>query len=106
MIWDIVNALGRFVIVTMVIWELVKFPHMLTSTERAGMSLMGGAALMTIPVIFALPARSPFSDWASTVMTYGIVIYLFGRMTRLRRHDRANQRQIAKYQPRDRPSKG
>lgn len=88
-VWDILTSIGRAVIGVFVLWKLLRFHAMFNGPERWGMSFAAGAAGLTIPVIWAYPNQSPFSGWAGTIFTWALVLYFYGRVSRLR-HERNN----------------
>lgn len=89
-VWDILNAVGRLAVAAIIVWKLTRWPHLFNACERWGMSIGAGAALMTIPALWA-PAvwlageRGPFGGWASTAFTWAMLVYFVGRLARYRR---------------------
>lgn len=89
MTWELVNSLGRLLLTVIVVVKVTRFGTTLNVTERLGMGLMGAGSLMTINVIWERQA-SPFSDWSTTIITYGAVLFLAGRTWRDWRHEHRN----------------
>lgn len=91
--WDILNSLARVGIAIILIWKLVRFPLLFNSWERYGMAIAAGTSVLTVTVIWEAQ-RSPFDGWATTVFSFGILLYFIGRGMRHWRHERANEAQI------------
>jgi hypothetical protein len=92
--WDTLNVLGRFVLAVFVVIKVTRFSETLNVSERIGLGFMGGGSLLTVLVIME-PRGSPFEGWATTLITWGAVIFICGRTYRDWKHERRNQRQIA-----------
>lgn len=85
----------RVAVVFLILNALVKFNEGLELLERGGMGVVGGAFLMTIPVVLDVDKNgTPFDSWAGTLLAIGILMFIVGRLRKLRRHDRANKAQI------------
>lgn len=99
MTWEILNSLGRILLTIIVVVKVTRFGLTLNPIERAGLGFMGGGSLLTVNVIWEHQA-SPFSDWATTLVTYGALMFLFGRTWRDWRHEHRNitaREQARKY---------
>lgn len=92
-LFDYLNVLGRLLVTIVSIYMLSQYRHRLILTERAGLGMMGGGSFMTIPIIVA-QHDNPFSGWATSILTFGAVLFLVGRTWRDRRHDIANQKAV------------
>ena len=88
MIFDILNSLGRFVLTVIVIYKVTQLRPTMNVIERVGLGLVGGCGFLTIGVIWE--RDGPFEGWASTMMTFGCILFLGGRTWRDLRHQRAN----------------
>lgn len=95
--WDILNSLGRLLLAVILIWKLCRFPALFNVWERWGQSMMAGTSLLTVTVIWD-GQRSPFDGWATTLFTFGALVYFFGRATRHWRHEANNQAQLRQGQ--------
>lgn len=93
MTWELLNSLGRLLLTLIVVVKVTRFGTTLNAVERIGMGFMGGGSLLTINVIWERQA-SPFSDWSTTLITYGAVLFLCGRTWRDWRHEHRNIRAI------------
>ena len=92
--WIILNSVLRLVLAFILTFKLVAFYDNFKPTERVGMGLMGGSAILTLAPIWT-NGPTPFDDWSTFVFTLGAVVYFVGRLTRHRRHNRANDLMIA-----------
>lgn len=97
MTWDIINSIARAVVTLVCAYKLFKFYDMMIQPERIGLGFMASGSLMTVPIIWQ-GHHSPFDGWAVSVMTIGLAVFLAGRTWRDRRHQRANDKQVAWYQ--------
>lgn len=93
-VWEFSNIVFRACIVLVVVVKLAGFWNTYRLGQRIGLGLIGGCALMTIPVILDGPA-SPFAEWAGAVFSFGVLAYAGGGLLRNLKHSRANQQQIA-----------
>lgn len=92
-VWDIINSIMRVGIMLIVAWKLIRFFHLFNSWERWGMSIAGGCSLLTVSVIWG-GERSPYDGWATTLFSFGVLLYFIGRTTRHWRHERNNQAMV------------
>lgn len=92
-VWDILNCSARIVLAVILVWKVLRFQALFNSWERWGQSMMAGTSLLTVTVIWDVQ-RSPFDGWATTLFTFGALIYFIGRMTRHWRHERNNTAQL------------
>lgn len=99
--FDILNSLARVIIALIVVYKLVRFPHMFNTIERYGMGLAAGCSLMTISVIWEYKS-SPFEPWAALFFSVGICVYFIGRVSRLWRHEEAQRQQLRYFRDRAR----
>ncbi len=97
MTWDIINSIARALVTVVCAYKLFKFYDMMIQPERIGLGFMASGSLMTVPIIWQ-GHHSPFDGWAVSVMTIGLAVFLAGRTWRDRRHQRANDQQVAYYQ--------
>ncbi|WIW88946.1 hypothetical protein K3M67_02910 [Sphingobium sp. V4] len=89
-VFDLLNTCLRVAVTLIVAFKLVEFYDDYKPTERAGLGMMGSGSFLTVPPIWAYqPGQGVFDGWAVTIMTIGIILLLFGRMSRHIRH-RAN----------------
>ena len=91
--WDILNSLARIALAAILVWKLVRFPHLFNAWERYGMSIAAGTSALTVTVLWD-GVRSPFDGWASSVFTFAMLLYFIGRMTRHWRHEANNRAQL------------
>jgi hypothetical protein len=92
-IWDALNTLARAGVVAILIYKMIWLSPKFTPIEMAGMGTTASGCFMTMAVIWA--PESPFRDWASTLFSWGVLLYFVGRMTRHRWNNR-EQRKIAR----------
>jgi len=92
MIWDIINSLGRLILTVLATGIVMFVPEELSHSERAGLALTGSGSFLTIGVIWE-GHDSPFDGWATTIITYGMVLFLWGYGTRKIDHWRRNTAQ-------------
>jgi hypothetical protein len=97
MTFDIINSLARAIVTFVCVYKLYRFHDMMIPAERIGLGFMASGSLMTVPIIWQ-GHHSPFDGWAVSVMTIGLAVFLGGRTWRDRRHQRANDQQIAYWQ--------
>ena len=90
MIFDVINSLGRIMLTFLVIYKTTQYRDQMIPAERLGLGMMGGASFLTVSVIWQ-GARSPFDGWAVSILTFGTIIFLSGRLIRNRRHWRRNE---------------
>ncbi|WP_398457441.1 hypothetical protein [Sphingomonas albertensis] len=97
MMFDIINSIARALLTVLIVYKLIRFHDMMIAPERMGLGLMASGSMMTVPIIWE-GTRSPFDGWAVSVMTIGAVVFLAGRTWRDRKHQRANDRQVAYWE--------
>ena len=90
MMFDIINTFGRLMLTAVVVIKLSQYRATMNAIERLGLGMMGGGSFLTIAVIWEREA-SPFEGWATTILTYGAVLFLAGRTARDWRHSRSNK---------------
>jgi hypothetical protein len=91
MTYVILNSLLRVTLTALLAFKLIYFGDMLNRIERLGMGMMGGASFLTVALIIDVHKEgTPFDGWATTLLTLGAIIYFGGRLSRHRRHRRAN----------------
>lgn len=93
MMWDITNSILRLILMGLAVVAITKYRHMFLRDERVGLGIMGGCAFLTIGVIWERQ-NSPFDGWATSLFTFGAVLFLNGLLRRKSRHDRANEAQL------------
>lgn len=92
-VFDLLNTCLRVAVTLIVTYKLIEFYDEYKPTERVGLALMGSGSFLTVPPIWAYqPGEGVFDGWSVTVMTAGIILLLFGRMTRHIRHRANNAR--------------
>lgn len=89
MIWDIINSFGRLVVTVLATCIVMYVPEELNRRERAGLALTGSGSILTIGIIWE-GRDSPFDGWATSIMTYGILLFLWGYGSRKIEHWRRN----------------
>jgi hypothetical protein len=94
MTWDILNSIARALVTAACVYKLYRFHSMMIPVERGGLGFMASGSLMTVPIIWQ-GRHSPFDGWAVSVMTFGLAAFILGRTWRDRRHQKANDRQVA-----------
>jgi len=92
MIWDIFNSLGRLIVTVVATIIVTVLRDELNESERIGLGLMGSGSFLTIGIIWE-GHDSPFDGWATSIMTYGIALFLLGYGHRRLRHWRRNTEQ-------------
>lgn len=99
MIWPILHIIANVSMVIIAVFMLSRWRDVYNASERVGLGLIGGCGLMRVNVIWEV-GRSPFYQWAPTLMTVGFALLLAGRAWRdwghEWRNDRAN-RQAGAY---------
>lgn len=93
MIWDIINCFGRFIVTVFATIIVTALREELNSAERAGLGLAGSGSFLTIGVIWEGP-DSPFDGWATSLLTFGLAIFLAGYGSRKLRHWRRSSEQV------------
>lgn len=94
MTWIIIHSVFRLAAMGLAIVAITKYRDMFNMAERIGLSLMGGCAFMTIGIIWERE-HSPFDGWASSLFTFGFVLFMSGLLHRKGKHERANAKQRA-----------
>lgn len=92
-VFDMANVFGRLLLTAIVIYKLSQFRDQMIALERIGLGIMGAGSFLTIPIIIDRNGN-PFNGWAVSLLTFGAIIFISGRVLRDRKHDRANQQQI------------
>lgn len=96
---DVLNSALRLCVTVLLVYKLVIFYDNLKILERAGIALIASGTFMTIPPLWAIrPTQPVFDGWATSVMTFGILMHFTGRMMRHIRHNRANEAQFRYYE--------
>jgi hypothetical protein len=94
-VWTVLNIILRFVLTVCMVVGVIKYAEQLNWLERAGMGFVGGASIMTIPMIIDVYNRgTPFDGWATSILTAGCIMIVAGIMVRMRRHQKRNAEQI------------
>lgn len=94
-VWfHIFSALAGLGVALVLVIKLVAYPEQFRFVERLGMGMVGGSMILRIGPILASPETTPFSDWSTTVLQVGILFMVYGRLVRLRRHAKANERAV------------
>jgi hypothetical protein len=89
-VFDVLNVIGRMILVCFVVFKLTQFRDLANTLERFGLGLMGAGSFLTIPVIM-YKNHNPFEGWSITLLTYGAIGLLAGRTWRDYKHHRANR---------------
>jgi len=92
-VWDMANSIGRLALMIVVVVKITHFSATLNRIERFGMGMMGAGSFLTINVIWERQA-SPYDGWASTMLTWGAILFLSGRTYRDWCHELNNNRQV------------
>lgn len=92
--FHIASALLGLVVAGLLSWKLLAFPDQFHFVERFGMGLVGGTMILRIAPVLSSPDQTPFSDWATAIMSLGLVLMHGGRLRRLIRHAARNQRAV------------
>jgi len=92
-IFDIANVIGRLMLTVIVIYKLSQFRDQMIALERIGLGVMGAGSFLTIPIIIDRNGN-PFNGWAVTLLTFGALVFITGRVIRDRKHERANREQV------------
>lgn len=91
------NLLLRSIFLLCMVHALVRFGYRLNLAQRAGMGFAGGAALMTLPSVWAYhferQSDTPFDGWATTILMSGCILFFIATTRRYRGHERANEAQ-------------
>jgi len=91
-LFAILNSFFRMGVAGIVIYKLLMFRDSFNQLERAGLSLGGGTALLTIPVIFDVhKIGTPMDGWAGTMFTFAMFLYFLGRLRRMLNHAARNE---------------
>lgn len=94
-VWDVLASIARLLLVLLLGYKLFRFYALFNIWERLGMSFGGAGCLLTIPVLWQL-SPSPFEGWATTIFSYGMLSFFFGRVMRVYwGHKQANEAQVA-----------
>ena len=97
--FDLLNPCLRVAVTLIVAYKLVEFYDDYKPAERVGLAMMGSGSFLTVPPIWAYQVgQGVFDGWAVTVMTLGIILMLFGRMSRHIRHRANNARHAAQME--------
>lgn len=89
MITSAIRAITLFVLLNMVI----KFRVRYNLLQRLGLSFTASGALMTIAVLYFWPEPTPFDAWSTTVMSIGMLMFMWGSSLRDFRHSFGNEEQ-------------
>lgn len=87
--FDILNAIGRILLTTIVVYKVTQFREMTNATERFGLGMMGAGSFLTVPVLL-YKNQNPYEGWSISILTIGAILFLAGRTWRDRKHSRAN----------------
>ena len=86
-----IHIVSRMLVAVAMTVGLHCFRSSLNAYERLGMGMMGGGALMTVPIIADLNGTgTPFDIWSPSIMSVGILVFFGARCVRIIRHARAN----------------
>jgi hypothetical protein len=94
MIWVAVNVFSAAIVALIVLYKLGGYSDMFTLGERIGMGTIMAACVMRIGPIIGknlLNDPSPFDDWSTTLLHFGLAIYFGARWWRVHRHWSRNE---------------
>lgn len=91
-----VNCAIRAVLTFIIIPMLVLFPEEFKPSQRLGLSLIASGSLLTVPTLYMGRGETPFDGWAVTILTAGVVMFMWSSTLRLFRHHWNNVQQ-ARY---------
>lgn len=91
----LLSAFLRLMLSCVIAHMLTRVAHMLNARERIGAGLMGGAALMTVPVILDVNKEgTPFDTVAGLLFTFGAILFFRGFVRRKLGHERRNEEAV------------
>jgi hypothetical protein len=93
MTWALAHSLIRLVLTVIVVVKITRFRDTLNRVERFGLGVMGGCGILTLNVIWERQ-QSPYDGWATTLFSFGAILFLAGRTYRDWKHQRANDLQV------------
>jgi hypothetical protein len=94
-IWAFINIATSVIVALIVAYKLIFMSMKLRLAERVGLGLLGAGMVLNIaPIIgtgtpFNMITDTPFDDWGSTLLRIGLMLYLYGRISRVWKHDAA-----------------
>lgn len=101
--FHMVNCAIRAVLTCVILPMLLMFPDQFKPSQRLGLALVASGSLMTVPILYMGEGVSPFDGWATTLLTIGLILFMWTTVVRLFRHHLANMQQLRYY---DRRNKG
>ncbi len=91
----VLNMLLRAVLTLCTIYCIIRFGTRMNFPERMGAGVVGGASIMTIPMIYDIYKQgTPFDGWATSLITFGCISIFVGLMQRARAHERRNEEAV------------
>ena len=87
MISNIINTVLSLILAGFITYVLLSYDKTLTFIERFGLALWCVGALFSIGALWMRDVVTPYSVWYQWVWRLGGVLYMSGRVRRLRRHD-------------------
>ena len=101
MVWIVFNSILSVFVAAFVAYKLAIYGDMLNAPERLGMGLIGGSVTLSMAILWDWEKLgTPFTDWSTSLLRVGVLIYLAGRLSRHIRHRRNNE--TAKRQAKER----
>lgn len=97
--WTIINTVLSLALSLIIVHKLLNWFDNFNRLERAGMGIMAGSVLLTIPALW-LYGPTPFDQWTTALIRLGAVLYFMGRLSRHRRHwlrNEATKRQAQEH---------
>lgn len=92
-IWTLINTVLSLALSLILVHKLLQWFDSFNRLERAGMGIMAGSVLLTIPALW-LYGPTPFDHWTTGLLRFGAVLYFIGRLSRHRGHWRRNQEMV------------
>lgn len=91
-IFVLLNIGLRALLTLCTIYCILRFGPRLNYLERLGAGVVGGASLMTIPLIIdVFKQGTPFDGWATSLITAGVITAFCGLMKRAHAHELRNR---------------
>jgi len=90
----LVTVIIGFAMVGVLIVKVTLYRETFNRIERWGMALASAMTVLRAPAILQSPETTPFSDWSTLVFMAGLLMMHAGRLVRLRRHAKANERAV------------
>jgi len=85
MAWIVVNVVASVTVAAIVTYKLAWLHDRFTRVEMAGMGMLGAGFVLSIAPIIQRglnDGKTPFDDWVTTLIRFGVATYFIGRMMR------------------------